>query len=386
MSLHSPRGRTNDLTSPAAVITSAARTFAPRSPSRRRDRLVTGKGSPSPRGWRNQVPDPHRRWSLQPESREPLSMRHIGFIVDESLDLGELSALSVFDAANSWLGAARYETRLISRNGGPVRSSCGIEVLTRAFDRREYDSIFIAGASALEEDPATARFLHRASQHSRRIVSLRCGVFTLGRAGLIDGRRVTTHWTLLAGLRERFPRALVEDDCLYVQDGPIWTSAGMTSSVDLSLSMLEKDEGGDVATAVARQLVLGQRRHPRQSQRPPTLDLLAKSDRVERALAFARANLRGKLSVEQLAEAASLSPRQFSRLFGAETGCSPAKAVERLRMEAAHLLVTQGRLSLDVVARETGFDDAERMRRAFVRHHGKPPLAMRRLARHRVSI
>lgn len=148
-------------------------------------------------------------------------------------------------------------------------------------------------------------------------------------------------------------------------DGSVWTSAGITASIDLALAMIEKDHGQDVARSVARKLVVYHRRAGGQSQFSALLDLEPKSDRIQRSINYAKANLQSALSVEELADAAGLSARQFSRAFRAETGQSPAKAVEHLRVEAARLMIEEGRHSMDVIAEETGFADRDRMRRAF---------------------
>src|SRR4029077_262025 len=156
-------------------------------------------------------------------------------------------------------------------------------------------------------------FLRGAPTNTRRVASICIGAFILGEAGLLDGRRVTTHWMFAEELRRRYPRATVEVDRIFIADGPIWTSAGMTAGLDLALSLVERDIGREKAREAARILVLHHRRAGGQSQHSTLLDLDAKSDRVQTALQFARRNLRTALSVEKLAEAACLSPRQFSR-------------------------------------------------------------------------
>ncbi len=155
----------------------------------------------------------------------------------------------------------------------------------------------------------------------------------------------------------------------------------MTAGIDLALALVEKDLGPEVARSVARKLVMYHRRAGGQSQFSALLELEPKSDRIQKAVDFAKQNLRTALSVEDLAEAANLSPRQFSRAFRAETGQSPAKAVENLRVETARILMEQGRLSMDMIANETGFADRERMRRAFLRAFGQPPQTVRRISR-----
>jgi transcriptional regulator GlxA family with amidase domain len=157
--------------------------------------------------------------------------------------------------------------------------------------------------------------------------------------------------------------------------------AGMTAGIDLALAMVEQDLGADIARGVARHLVVYHRRAGGQSQYSTLLELEPKSDRIQSALAYAKRNLHAPLAVEQLAKAAHLSPRQFSRAFRAETGQSPAKAVENLRLEAARLMMEQSRHPIEVIARQTGFADRDRMRRAFLRAFGQPPQAMRRNGR-----
>jgi len=165
------------------------------------------------------------------------------------------------------------------------------------------------------------------------------GAFVLAAAGLLDGNRATTHWQYAVALRQLYPRVRVEEDRIFIKDGAIWTSAGMTAVIDLALAMVEEDLGRDVSRAVARQLVVYHRRAGGQSQHSTLLELEPRSDRVQSALAFAKRHLCENLSVERLADSARLSPRQFSRVFRTETGKSPAKAVEQLRVEAARLML-----------------------------------------------
>jgi transcriptional regulator GlxA family with amidase domain len=182
-------------------------------------------------------------------------------------------------------------------------------------------------------------------------------------------------------MRREYPDVKLEEDRIFIIDGPVWTSAGMSACVDLALALVEKDAGVDAARTVARQLVLYHRRAGGQSQFSALLDLEPKSDRIQNALNYAKQNLQAELSVEELAGAAHLSPRQFTRSFREETGQTPAKAVERLRVEAARLMLETGRHGVDVVARETGFGDRERMRRAFLRAFGQPPQTIARTTR-----
>jgi transcriptional regulator GlxA family with amidase domain len=207
------------------------------------------------------------------------------------------------------------------------------------------------------------------------------GAFALAEAGLLDGRSATTHWAHARRLQERFPAIRVEEDRIFITDGNIWTSAGMSAAIDLTLALIEDDHGAALARSIARKLVVYHRRPGGQSQFSALLELEPRSDRVRRALIYARDHLRDPLPVEVLAEAANLSPRQFTRVFREETGQSPAKAVERLRLEAARVMMEDGCHPMEVVARETGFADRDRMRRAFLRAYGQPPQSLRRSLR-----
>ncbi len=200
----------------------------------------------------------------------------------------------------------------------------------------------------------------------------------LAEAGLLDGRRATTHWYYARNMQRDYPKIAVEADRIFTTDGPIWTSAGMSAGVDLALALVENDLGAEIAREVAKILVVYHRRAGGQSQYSTLLDLDATSDRVQTALAYAKEHLSTPLSVGTLANAAFLSPRQFSRLFREETGQSPAKAIERLRVESARLMMEAGRFSAEEIARKNGFGNRERMRRSFVRVCGQPPQTIQR--------
>ena len=309
-------------------------------------------------------------------------MMAVGLVLSPGFQMMVFSAISVFEIANVCAGEQIYEIELLSERGGPVPSSLGAPVETRPFSNRAFDTVVIGGQLAVApSSPSELRFVRDALQRSRRVASICTGAFMLAEAGLLDGRRATTHWRFARELQARFPRIHVEEDSIYIADGPIWTSAGMTSGVDLALAMVEQDLGAKLSQTVARNLVVYHRRAGGQSQHSALLELRPKSDRIQRALSFARSNLAAPLSVEQLSEAAALSPRQFSRAFRLETGQSPAKAIERLRVEAARLMIEQSRHSMEVIASSTGFADIERMRRAFLRTLGRSPQSVRRHAR-----
>lgn len=308
-------------------------------------------------------------------------MPTIGLIIFDGFQVMALAALSCFEMANKVLGRQAYEIAVVSEHGGQVRNSLGFTIDTSSFAHRRFDTMLATGTLTPDQfSPGLLDYVRDAAETSRRMAGICTGTFVLAAAGLLDGRRATTHWAHAQNLQRLHPSVRVEPDRIFTVDGKIWTSAGMSAGIDLALALVEEDFGQEVARSVARRLVVYLRRPGGQSQFSPLIELEPRSDRVRRALTFAKGHLRNELSVDELAEVASLSPRQFSRVFREETGQSPAKAVERLRLEAARLMMEDGRHSLDEVARETGFAERERMRRAFLRCFGQPPQALRRVA------
>jgi transcriptional regulator GlxA family with amidase domain len=312
-------------------------------------------------------------------------MHRIGFLLSDGFQVMALAPQAVFEYANITAGEPFYRLDNFSVEGGEVRSSLGMSVRTRPLQTRcDVHTWIVGGVNDPLTSPAPARvlaFLRKASGRARRIAAICTGGFVLAEAGLLAHRRATTHWAFAQEMQTRFPDIHVEDDRIYIVDGPVWTSAGMTAGLDLALAMVEKDLGAEVARSVAHKLVMHQRRSGGQSQHSEMLELAPKSDRIQNALNYARQNLNRPLTVELLAEVAHLSPRQFTRVFTQETGKSPAKAIEGLRLEAARFMIEQSRHPLDVIARETGFRDRRHMREVFMRGFGLPPQAVRRDAR-----
>jgi transcriptional regulator GlxA family with amidase domain len=310
-------------------------------------------------------------------------MQRIGVVTFPGFHVMSFAAMSVFEAANWALGERRYDIHYLSEQGGPVRTSVGLTVETERFDESSFDTLIVGGSTepSFKASEGLLAFLRKAPEICRRVAATCIGTFTLAEAGLLDGKRVTTHWDYTRELQKRFPKLKVEEDRIFVIDGSVWTSAGMTATLDLVLAMVERDTDPEVARTIAKTMVINHRRSGGQSQFSALLQLEPKSDRIQSALAFARRNLHTDLTVEKVAEAAHLSPRQFTRAFAAETGESPAKAIEKLRLEAARLLLEDSRHPIETIAHQTGFGDRERMRRAFVRVFGQPPQAMRREAR-----
>jgi len=310
-------------------------------------------------------------------------MQRIGVVTFPGFHVMTLAAMSVFELANSELGEHRYDVQFLSENGGRVRSSAGFVIETEPFGNPVFDTVIVGGSTEPSFRPSEGMltYLREAFDITRRMAATCVGTFTLAEAGLLDGKRVTTHWDHVRELQRRYPKVRVQEDRIFVIDGSIWTSAGMTATMDLVLAMVERDVGPELARTVAKQMVVHQRRSGGQSQFSALLELEPKPDRIQNALEFARKNLHSELTVENLADAAHLSPRQFTRAFAAATGESPAKAIEKLRLEAARLLLEDSLHPIENIAKQTGFADRERMRRAFVRTFGVPPQAMRRQAR-----
>ena len=299
----------------------------------------------------------------------------------ELLDLsGPLCALNVATQTKR----ALYQTEVLSARGGPIASWSGVTIDTfKAMPSGKHlDTLLIVGGPAhqsLESDAETVELIRDLAPRARRVASVCTGAFLLSAAGLLDGRVATTHWKYAVDLQKSFPKVRVSADRIFVKDGNIWTSAGITSGIDLTLALIEDDFGIDVSKTVAREMVVYHRRSGGQSQFSTMLELEPPSDRVKDALNFAREHLHEPLSVERMAGAARISTRQFARLFLKETGDTPARAVERLRAEVALPRVQDGIEPIESIARNVGFKDKERMRRAFLRIYGHPPRAMRQV-------
>jgi transcriptional regulator GlxA family with amidase domain len=249
--------------------------------------------------------------------------------------------------------------------------------------RAKVDTIIVVGGggtAAAMRDKGLVAAIARAPARARRVASVCSGAFLLAQAGLLDGRRATTHWRRAPQLAQMFPKVRVEADCIHVKDGAIWTSAGVTAGIDLALAMIAEDLGDDIAAKVAREMVVYAKRPGGQAQHSALLELDAHAPRFSPLNAWMRAHLSQDLSVERLAAQAGMSPRNFARAYAGETGVTPAKAVERLRAETARAALSEGG-AIQEIAKRTGFGDTERMRRAFVRLYGAPPAAMRRTLR-----
>jgi len=278
-----------------------------------------------------------------------------------------------------------FRHTLIAATPGPVMSTSGIATLAEALPEPcAIDTLVIAGGEGTRQarfDPVLQAFIRAAAKQCRRVASVCSGTYLLAEAGLLDGKRCTTHWRVAPGLARQYPNVRVEPDRIWVRDGQVWSSAGITAGIDLALALVGEDGGEELSRAVAQELVVFHRRPGGQSQYSALLELESHGGRFTTLLGWMRERLAEPLGVERLAAQAAMSPRNFARAFLAETGATPAKAVERLRVEAARALVEADGQPIETAARRTGFKDPERMRRAFLRAFGQPPQALRRGAR-----
>jgi transcriptional regulator GlxA family with amidase domain len=304
----------------------------------------------------------------------------------QSLDLtGPLEAFATANRLLAYSGAAAaYTIEVIAPRGGTVTGLSGLRVVADrscAELRGRADTLIVAGGDVrgIMRDRAMLRWVVRASRRVRRLASVCSGAFLLAEAGLLDGRRATTHWGVVAQLARRYPQITVEPDLIFVRDGNVYTSAGVTAGIDLALALVEEDLGHETALAVARQLVVFLKRPGGQSQFSSALAAQAVAPGPLKDLPeWIVANLRSNLSVEALAARAAMSPRHFARVFREETGVTPAKFVEGARLDAARRFLEDDALGLEDVAARCGFGSAEHMRRTFQRHLKVVPIDYRK--------
>jgi transcriptional regulator GlxA family with amidase domain len=291
--------------------------------------------------------------------------------------------IAAFEIA-SRMSEGFYRLSVVAAEPGPVRASSGVSLYAEALPCEPVDTLLVSGGHGClraAADAATRDWLKSAAAQARRTASVCSGAFILAEAGLLDGRRATTHWHRGPEFAKRYPQVRLEADRIFVKDGPIWTSAGITAGIDLALAIIAEDLGGEISRAVAQHLVVYHRRPGGQSQFSALVEMGGQGGRFAGLLDWMRARLAEPLPVERLADQAAMSPRHFARAFVAETGMTPAKAVERLRLETARERVENSSDPIDRVAQAVGFGDQERMRRAFLRAFGQPPQALRRSAR-----
>lgn len=292
--------------------------------------------------------------------------------------------LEVFSRAGRWLrdeGVTpdiAYSVSLLAREEGLVRTSSGLELKAGSLQHAgEMDTLLVTGGIGFRkalEDEALLAWIRKAAQKAQRIGSICTGAMILARTGLLEGRPATTHWAYCDELATHFGDVSVDADAIFVKNGNIYTSAGVTSGMDLALAMVEEDWGPTVALAVAQELVLFLKRPGGQSQFSRFLEPEKTGNRKVRDLqAWILKNLNQDLSVAKLAEVASMSPRNFARSFAREMGVTPARYVEKIRIEMARTLLQQNRDPIEQIAQKVGFKGDDSFRRAFRREIGVAP-------------
>ncbi len=288
--------------------------------------------------------------------------------------------LEAFAMANSSCGRTLYRMAIASIDGAPVPTSLGVPItpsMAVGDIKEPIDTLLVSGGRGQAEarrDQALIGWLRAGSQEARRTGSICTGAFLLAAAGLLDGRRATTHWAMGAELGQNYPKVTVDIDPIFVRDGNVYTSAGVTAGIDLALGLIEEDHGRTLALRVARALVLYLKRQGGQSQFSNHLQAqFASSPPVRSAQEWALNNLSTDLSVEALARQARMSERTFRRTFVEETGETPREFVERIRLEAARDLLEEVQLGVQAVATRCGFATVDNLRRAFVRRLGITP-------------
>jgi transcriptional regulator GlxA family with amidase domain len=309
-------------------------------------------------------------------------IRRIVFLIFPGFQLLDAAGpIAAFEVAGRFKPGS-FTARIVAAQPGLVASSSGALMQAQSFGSpRNVDTLIVAGGDGTRAAALcakTRRYVQACASHARRTTSVCSGTYILAAAGLLDGKLATTHWSRTADFMRRFPNVRLQPDRIFINQGRLWTSAGVTAGIDLSLALIEQDLGEDVARRTAQELVVYHRRPGGQSQFSALLEMQRGTGRFSTLLDHVRGNLAHRHSVSELAERVCMSPRQFFRAFALETGVTPAKAVERLRAETARAELASHGNSLQQVARSTGFGSAERMRRSFIRIFGTAPSAMKR--------
>jgi transcriptional regulator GlxA family with amidase domain len=310
-----------------------------------------------------------------------MALHHVGIVCFAGIQpLDVVGPHEVFAGASQALTALDgYVVHLLAAEPGTIRGSSGLAIVAdRPLPRRPaFDTLVVPGGDGVDtalEDRALVAWIRRAGAGSRRVASVCSGSLLLAEAGLLDGRRATTHWRRAQQFAERYPAVTVDADPIFIHDGKMWTSAGVTSGIDLALALVEADHGSDLAQRVARHLVMFLRRPGGQSQfATPVWTRRAEHDAVREAQELIDVTPDGDHRVETLARLVGMSPRNFARVFAAQTGETPARYVERVRVDHARLILELETCGVVAVARRCGFGSAETLRRAFVRRVGVAP-------------
>lgn len=314
----------------------------------------------------------------------PKTIRVLTFANAQVLDV--TGPLQVFASANDLARSKGlplpYAASVIAAGDGTVLTSAGLTLLAAPLPEPDSacDTLIVAGGwgvYAAAEDPALVAWVRQQAAQARRVASVCTGAFLLAASGWLDGRRVVTHWTRCEQLARQYPRLRVEADPIFINEGPVWTSAGVTAGIDLALALVEADLGHALALEVARHLVVFLKRPGGQAQFSATLALQKQGGRFDDLHAWIAENLGRDLSIPTLAEQAGMSERSFVRHYRADTGQTPARAIERIRVESARRLLGESGLAIKRIAMQCGFGSEETLRRSFLRGVGVTPQAYR---------
>lgn len=313
---------------------------------------------------------------------ERIKPRHVVVLVFDGVVLLDLAALDVFTGAEIVAAAAGlggYQIKVAAVGDGKVATGSNAELLAEpltTLDVSEIDTILVPGSLDIEAPPSPdlIDWIREHAPGARRVVSICVGAFLLARAGLLSGRRVTTHWSAADTLKARYPDVLVDSDPIFIRDGKIWTSAGASAGIDLALALVQEDLGHQVAMQVARSLVVYLKRAGGQSQYSAPLAAQVATDAEFAELhGWIREHLHEDLDLDALARRAGMSPRTLERHYSAKLGQTPLRMLETMRLETARLSLEDTSLSLKQIARSAGFGDEQRLRRAFSRRFGVAP-------------
>jgi transcriptional regulator GlxA family with amidase domain len=307
----------------------------------------------------------------------PNAVRVIDVLAYPAVQLLDVTGpVQVFASANDLVagagGARPYELRVVAQGGEGVTASAGVTLAAGPLTKlgEALDTLLVAGGEGVEaatENQVLVEWVQQRAAQARRVASVCTGAFLLAAAGVLDRRRAATHWNYCAKLAQRFPAVHVEPDPIFVCDGPVWTSAGVTAGIDLALALVEEDLGRSMALAVARYLVVFLKRPGGQAQFSAALALQAADEKFGALHDWINGHLASDLSLSVLADRARMSERSFSRHYAEATGQTPARAIERLRVDAARRLLSESRLPVKRIAQRCGFDSEETMRRSFHR-------------------
>lgn len=310
--------------------------------------------------------------------------RRIAFAIFPRFQLMDVAGpIAALDFANL-VSPGAYALTLCAPASGLIRSSSGVSLEAEAFGSGPFDTLIVSGGYGLGDTDsmsAVARWLAREAPAAKRVASVCVGSYALAEAGLLDGMRATTHWGWIDDFARRYPKVAVDRNAVFLRENKFWTSAGISAGIEMAISLIQDDLGADAARAVTHEMFV----HTRTAEghvEPSWLQATGcASKRFDALRMWMRANVANPMSVDLLADKMGMSARTFARLFREETGLTPAKAVERMRLEAARAMLATGAGSMDIVAEAAGFGKTERMRRAFQRFCGEPPKAIRHATR-----